>query len=288
MNDWVALGRKIRIHPLFWLVAAASIAIAQFQELLILFAIVMVHEMGHATAAHFFSWRIRKIVILPFGGVAETDEHGNRPLKEELIVTIAGPFQHVWIGLCAYLLHQAQVLPPGLYGQIMEANLTVLLFNLIPVWPLDGGKIMNLAFSMYLPFLKAFRLTVYSSLAALLVFHCTALWLTPANLSIWAVVLYLYVSLWKEWKQLYFVFMRFLLERYYGKGDPLRYLKTLQVEGNAYLYEVLENFKRGCKHPLIVLQNGIEIGQLDENELLHAYFSEKQTHAKVKDIMYSY
>ncbi|GER66197.1 stage IV sporulation protein FB [Weizmannia acidilactici] len=288
MSDLFLVLKKIKIHPLFWIVAAIAVATARFQELVLLFAIILIHEMGHAGAAQFFSWRIKKIMILPFGGVAETEEHGNRPLKEEMAVTLAGPVQHVWIAICAYALFYFHILPESLYIQVQEWNRAILFFNLLPIWPLDGGKIANMAFSRFFPFLRAFRITIFSSLAVLLIFHATALFNTPANLNIWAVAVYLYASLWKEWKQLYFVFIRFLLERYYGNRDPLHDLETLRVDAGAYLYEVLESFKRGRKHPLIVLQGGVEIGKLDENELLHAFFSEKQTHAKVKDIMYSY
>ncbi|MBE6184150.1 stage IV sporulation protein FB [Bacillus ginsengihumi] len=279
---------KIRIHPLFWLIAGISILTARFQELLILFSIIFIHEMGHGIMAHFFSWRIKKILLLPFGGVAEMDEHGNRPFKEELLVVLAGPLQHVWIACLAVLLYHGHLIEVDQYEMMMGWNMMILLFNLLPIWPLDGGKLINLLFSRKYPFLNAFRMTIVSSIVFLIVFHCISLILTPFNINIWAIVLYLYVALWKEWKQLYYVFMRFLLERYYGKKRILKGLTPLKVDGNTYLYEVLEKFKRDCKHPLIVVEKGEKIGELDENELLFAYFAEKQTNAKVKDILYSY
>ncbi|WP_258921382.1 M50 family metallopeptidase [Heyndrickxia coagulans] len=288
MSERFWLLKKIKIHPLFWLVAAIAAVTARFQDLILLFAIIFIHEMGHAVAAQYFSWRVKKIAIFPFGGVAETEEHGNRPLKEELIVTLSGPLQHVWIAVFAYLLFRFDVLPGQMYTQIGEWNRAILFFNLLPIWPLDGGKLLNMAFSTVYPFLRAFRMTICCSFIVLLLFHAAALLNAPANLNVWAIAVYLYAALWKEWKQLYFVFIRFLLERYYGKREPLRHLETIEVDAGAYLYEVLESFKRGRKHPLIVLKNGVEVGKLDENELLHAFFSEKQTNAKVSDILYNY
>ena len=82
---------------------ALAIMTAHFFELTMFLMIVLIHELGHAFAASFYSWRIKRISLLPFGGVAEMDEHGNRPLKEEAIVTLAGPLQHVWmIGVALY------------------------------------------------------------------------------------------------------------------------------------------------------------------------------------------
>ncbi|MDP4157713.1 MAG: stage IV sporulation protein FB, partial [Bacillota bacterium] len=70
MNKISTLIRHIHIHPLLWIVIAASIVTAHFLEVCLLLLIIFIHEMGHAAAASFFSWRIKKVSLLPFGGVA--------------------------------------------------------------------------------------------------------------------------------------------------------------------------------------------------------------------------
>ncbi|EOR25557.1 stage IV sporulation protein FB [Niallia nealsonii AAU1] len=77
-----------------------------------------------------------------------------------------------------------------------------------------------------------------------------------------------------------------MLERYYGKTNEFRKLLPLEVQEEDYLLDVLERFHRGCKHPIIVKTKGKENTILDENELLHAYFKEKNVTAKIKDILY--
>ncbi|MBL5830033.1 M50 family metallopeptidase [Heyndrickxia sporothermodurans] len=288
MNNFIGLLRKIHIHPLFWIIVGIAVITARFHELLILFSILFIHEMGHSIMAHFFSWRIKKISILPFGGVTEMDEHGNRPLKEELLVILAGPIQHVWLAIVMFVLFKMHIISISFFQTFMDYNLMILLFNLLPIWPLDGGKLLHLLFSVNKPFLQAIRITLFISLLFLLIFHVISIIITPFNLNIWIVVIYLYISLWAEWKQMNFVFMRFLLERYYGKKMDFKRLRPLNINGEEFLYEVLEKFQRGKKHPLLIMKDGKEIGHLDENEVLHAYFAEKQIDAKVKDLMYSY
>ena len=288
MNSLWILLQKVRIHPLFWVVAGMAVLTGYFYELITLFCIIFIHEMGHSLAAHLFSWRIHKIVILPFGGVAEMDEHGNRPLKEELFVVAAGPLQHVLLAIAAFILYQFSILSAASFDMFMEFNLMILLFNLLPIWPLDGGKLLHLIFSHYLPFLKAYRLSMMYSFIFLICLHLLVLILTPLQLSIWIVLGYLYVSLWMEWKQLHFVFMRFLLERYYGKKSELQHLKPLRVSPFEVVNDVVRKFHRGYKHSLIVAENGKELGVLDENELLFACFAENRLHAKVKDILSPY
>ncbi|MGW9606378.1 site-2 protease family protein, partial [Heyndrickxia sporothermodurans] len=140
MNNFIGLLRKIHIHPLFWIIVGIAVITARFHELLILFSILFIHEMGHSIMAHFFSWRIKKISILPFGGVAEMDEHGNRPLKEELLVILAGPIQHVWLAIVMFVLFKMHIISISFFQTFMDYNLMILLFNLLPIWPLDGGK----------------------------------------------------------------------------------------------------------------------------------------------------
>src|SRR4051794_7603514 len=153
-----------------------------------LLGIIFIHEMGHAVAASFFSWRIKKISLLPFGGVAEMDEHGNRPLKEEAIVTIAGPLQHVWMMGLAYVLYQLSWVSPDLYGQFIEFNVMVLVFNLLPIWPLDGGKLVYLWRSQNEAFPVAHRKTLWISAFSLILFSLLLLLKQPFNLNLWIVI----------------------------------------------------------------------------------------------------
>ncbi|RLQ98065.1 M50 family metallopeptidase [Falsibacillus albus] len=286
MNNMMSLFKKIRIHPLFWVIAAIAVMTAHFMELFILVLIIMVHEMGHGVMAHFFSWRIKKIVLLPFGGVAEMDEHGNRPLKEEWLVILAGPIQHIWMALLMYFLNNEGAVSESSFALFMNFNMMVLLFNLMPIWPLDGGKLLLLFFSTFQPFSAAFNRVLIISLIIMILLHGSVMFIFPFQLNLWIVMTYLYFSLWKEWKHKRFVFMRFLLERYYGKKTAFRKLKPLIVDGEEFLSHVLERFQRGAKHPIIVHKDGVEIGKLDENEVLHAYFAEKKVSIKIKDLMY--
>jgi stage IV sporulation protein FB len=288
LNKVTSLIQKIHIHPLLWIVILFAVATAHFMELSLLLLIIFIHEMGHAVAASFFSWRIKKISFLPFGGVAEIDEHGNRPLNEEAIVTLAGPLQHIWLMAGAFFLYELNAMPLDLFELFIQYNMMVLVFNLLPIWPLDGGKLIFLLLSLKQSFPKAHQQTLYISIAGLLLFIVIVLMLTPLNLNVWIVITFFIISLYTEWKQQHYVFMRFLLERYYGKKDTFRALKAIEVEEDEYILDILGEFQRGKKHLIVVHQNGKETGTLDENELLHAYFSEKQITAKISDLLFSY
>lgn len=288
MNKAIALLRKIHIHPLLWVIIALAVATAHFIELMMVLLIIFVHEMGHGAAASFFSWRIKKIALLPFGGVAEMDEHGNRPLKEELIVVLAGPLQHVWMMALSYILFIAGVLPEKWHMLFIQYNMMILLFNLIPIWPLDGGKLVFILLSMKKSFQEAHLRTIYVSAGTLIILSAALIIIAPMTLNVWVIIGFLAFSLYYEWKQRRFIFMRFLMERHYGKQIDLRELKPINAAENEMVGQVLEKFQRGCKHPIIVKQqNGKEM-VMDENELLHAFFSEKLLSAKIGDLLYTF
>lgn len=150
------------------------------------------------------------------------------------------------------------------------------------------GEIYFLWLSLRESFPKAFKLTLIISIIVVFVFTCFMLMIEPINLNLWIVVSYIIFTLRYEWKQSRYIFIRFLMERYYGKKNELRKLKPLIVEADELVIHVLERFQRGCKHPIIVEKDGNETGSLDENELLHAYFAEKQITAKIGDLLYPY
>lgn len=278
----------IQVHPLLWLVVAVAVSTAHFIEVSLLIFIILIHEVGHALAASYYSWRIRKISLLPFGGVAEMDEHGNRPLKEEAMVILAGPLQHIWLMAFAYFLFQFHLISDYVFSIFIQYNLMILIFNLLPIWPLDGGKLIFLLFSLKDSFPKAFKKTLMVSTIGIGIFIVVTLLTEPINLNIWIVIAFLIFSLYFEQKQSRYVFVRFLLERHYGKHNDFRKLKPIVVKEDDLVIHVLEQFQRGYKHPIIIENNGKEKASLDENELLHAYFTEKMITAKVGDLLYPY
>ncbi|MBP0723883.1 M50 family metallopeptidase [Bacillus sp. RG28] len=285
MNKWSALFTKIKIHPLYWLIAGIGLITASFWSVIFLTIIIFVHELGHALVATFFNWRINKVVLLPFGGVVDLDEHGNRPLLEEFLVTIAGPFQHFLLYLAAFFLYKISILPQNLYELFLFHNLCILCFNLFPIWPLDGGKILYQLFLLIFPFAKAHEVNLYCSFIFLFLGVFFTLLLQPVNLTAWVCISFLFVSLLMEWKHRHFIMIRFLMERFYGKKAYIQKIKSINVSKDMKLYEVFSRFQKGYKHNVVFSTNPKNQMTLDENELLHAYFTEKRVTSTMEELV---
>lgn len=276
---------KISVHPLFWVIIVIGIFTARFKELILLFCIVLIHELGHAFAAAHYNWRIKKIQLLPFGGVAELEEHGNKSLKEELVVVIAGPIQHIWMMVVGYIVFEAGWLGADLYYFFIWNNIIILAFNLLPIWPLDGGKVLFNVLSYRFPYLQAHEKMMKLSCVFFSVILVWQLLWNSNNIMMWVLLIFLAVSLYQEWKQRQYSFIRFLLERYYGNKRGIEKIAPIEVQSEDHLYKIFTKFRRGYKHSIIVHGKYKEHYTLDENELLYAYFTEKRTTSSVEELI---
>ncbi|GGM27366.1 stage IV sporulation protein FB [Paraliobacillus quinghaiensis] len=270
----------ISIHPTLWLSLILSILTGTFMEMFIIFSIVLIHELGHFLVATYYGWKIRKVMLWMFGGVMETDEHLSRTLKEETLVTIAGPFQHLVIFLLLLGIEQTSWLTPSLMNLALQYNATILLFNLLPVWPLDGGKLSFITLSKFLPFRKAHAIMITSSIFFIVIFALVLLGFSSFVLSTYLLFTFI---LWEnrvEWKQRFYVFMRFLLKRHEVDQSKHKVLPII-VEKDARLIDIFSKFRRQYRHDIFV-KNDWRVTH--EANCLHAYFNLKQYRATINDV----
>ncbi|MBL8947501.1 MAG: site-2 protease family protein [Myxococcales bacterium] len=156
-------GVRIRIHATFtlllaWIVASNTMSgegtaatIRAVVMTLSLFAIVVMHEFGHVLAARRYGIVTRDIMLLPIGGVASMERLPDDP-RQEFVVAIAGPAVNVALALgfaaLAFALDRplaaAGVLEHADWvGQLFWANVVLAVFNLIPAFPMDGGRVLR-------------------------------------------------------------------------------------------------------------------------------------------------
>jgi stage IV sporulation protein FB len=162
-------GTEVRIHITFfllllWLGAADyqadGLRAALFWTLLmcLVFFCVLLHEFGHALAARRYGIRTPDITLFPFGGVARIERMPDDP-RQEIVIAIAGPAVNVviaavlWLALAAFgSMSTDMVVHSGgsLVRALMAVNVWLLLFNLIPAFPMDGGRVLRALLAMRL------------------------------------------------------------------------------------------------------------------------------------------
>lgn len=157
-------GTVIRIHFTFllfliWIAAAhyaqggRDAAIQGLIFVILLFLCVLLHEFGHVFAARRYGVQTPDITLLPIGGVARLERIPEEP-SQELVVALAGPAVNVVIAAILYIVlggfvpsESMELQNPGvsLVGRLAAVNVFLAVFNLIPAFPMDGGRVLRAA-----------------------------------------------------------------------------------------------------------------------------------------------
>ena len=192
-------GIEVRIHVTFllflaWIgftyyqVGGSAAAAEGVLFILALFGCVLLHEFGHALAARAFGIRTPDITLLPIGGVARLQRMPDKPWQE-LAVAVAGPLVNVVIAAVLifvlgrraefqYLQHLEQ---PGIemFAKLASVNISLVLFNLIPAFPMDGGRVLRSLLAMALPYSRATQIAAWIGQALAFVFGFVGLFTNP-------------------------------------------------------------------------------------------------------------
>ena len=176
------------------------------KELLSLSLIIIFHEFGHYLVSYLYKWNIKKIIIYPFGGLIKYEEVIDKPFIEEFLITISGPINQLLFFFLIYILYKNSLLTDHFYSIIYSYNKYILIFNLIPIIPLDGSKILNIFINKIFNFRLSYILLIYIS-----IFILFFLFKYTNNIFIMSYLLYEIINSLR-YKNI--VFNRFILEKY--------------------------------------------------------------------------
>jgi stage IV sporulation protein FB len=285
------LGAPVRLHPLFVVMLVLSVLAGCFLETITLFVIVFIHELGHAAAARAFGWRVRRIQLLPFGGVAEMDEQGGMPAREELIVALAGPLQHVWMIAFAALMKHIGYFDGAWWDYFAEANAAIGLFNLLPILPLDGGKVLLCLVGYSAPYRRTIALVTWTSLVLsglVVVLAAVRIAAGDLQLNLLIVGIFLLSSNWMLLRHTPYQFLRFLMSR---DAAAARLIGTgalaqpIVVNRQRPLADIVRLLMRDKYHLIYVLgERGTIQAVVPEHRVVERYLRERPPGSAVSEL----
>ncbi|AWB47017.1 Zn-dependent protease [Paenibacillus sp. CAA11] len=258
----------------------ASVVTGHFIELFALFGMVFVHELGHVAAARMLGVTVISVQLLPFGGVAIMEDSGNLTARKEIVIALAGPLQNLWMIGAGLLLKTLGLWSGSSLDYFIEANLILVMFNLLPVLPLDGGKICQALCSLLVPYhaslLWSSRLSVFFSALVLLYALYPLTNHGGVQLNLCMIGTFLLYSNIVDHRNIPFRFLRFLVSRERFLTGSLPVARPIVADAAKPLDKILRLLKREKYHFVYILNpQGDLVAIVPEQRLIAKYLSVK-------------
>lgn len=240
------------------------IVIGKFLIFFSCFIAVLLHELSHSLAGRKFGYQMTKIILMPYGAMIYGGEKFNR--KEGLVIALAGPFCNA---ILALLIVAVWWIAPPTYSytlDFLKANLSLLIFNLLPCFPLDGSRVV---LSFCQDKLKGLRfLKVVGIVISFFAIICgIASFFYLPNLSLISIGVFLFTGAVFASKKEEYNFMAGKLSflKDYNHGVVAR---DIYVSENLKVFELLRFLNNRYLTTFIVVDSqGNEIGIIDESKL---------------------
>lgn len=204
------LSNKIKIHPLTVALFFVGLLTGYFKYLFFIFSIVFLHECGHVFMMKLFKRRVLSIELLPFGGITKIDSKISEDIFEDLLIAVGGIFFQTIFGFLLLFIENRGLIDYATFSFINRYNMFIIIFNLVPICPLDGHKIIRLLGELVFSFKKVYKCASWLSLIAVFSLLTIKFEIAKDNLLVFIFLIYMCIS---EFKNEPFIVNRFLVER---------------------------------------------------------------------------
>ncbi len=283
-------GTEVKLHVTFLLLlafygyffyqsAGFSAMVEGLSFILVLFLCVLLHEFGHALAAKSYGIRTPDITLLPIGGVARLERMPDKPLQE-LVVALAGPAVNVaiiiglgvvmWDRLATTGTDLLSLLFRPLTGDLLldvfRVNIILVIFNMIPAFPMDGGRVLRSLLATQLSYTRATEIAATVGQGLAIVFGFLGLISSPINIILILIAFFVWIGASQESAV---AGLRDLSSGLPVDAAMIREFRTL--DQNAVLSDAVEALLSTSQHEFpITDQEGQVLGILTRRDMIKA------------------
>jgi len=257
-----------------------------------LFACVVLHELGHALTARRYGIPTRDITLLPIGGVARLDRMPDDP-KQELWVAVAGPAVNVVIAGAIYLVTQVSstvfsmgeagvngLLSGSFLSRVFVVNVFLVLFNLLPAFPMDGGRVLRALLATRMQYARATHVAATVGQLMALLFGLLGL-MPHGNPMLVFIALFVWIGAAQE--------SGMVQMRYSLSGIPVSRAMVTEfhvLRPDATLADAVELTLKGTQRDFPVVDGERVAGVLRQNDMLAA-LARQGAHVRVGEVMHT-
>lgn len=224
---------------LFFLLAMMA---GYIKSTIIIFVIILLHEMGHVISTYLCGYKVLSVTLYPFGGYTIIDKKINTSINKDILIALSGVFMQLLIFLFINVFSSFFI--SSTYNLINSYNKIILLFNLLPIIPLDGFKVVNLLFNKFFSFKSSYFISFF---VGLIFYFLFTIYIFNMKMNNTIILIFLGFNILKYIKDYKYIYNRFLLERYLGSFDYKRIINNSVDIGDLRL-ESLHFFKNNNKY----------------------------------------
>lgn len=200
-----------KIHPATYFLIFTFLITGLIKNIILIYIIIMFHELGHIFIIKILGYKIKRVDIYPMGGVTLIDKKINSNLNHELLISIFGILFQFLLIVIIYILLLNGIIHASTYTLFKTYNFTIMIFNMLPIIPLDGYQFLRAITEKFLSFKKAFYLSFIISIIFILLFITYNQIFSLNNYLMISFLIYKMFTTFKDFK---FQNLRFELERF--------------------------------------------------------------------------
>jgi len=226
------MSRLIKLEPTFYVMTVLAILLGHFNQFVIFGITLTVHEFGHFFMAKIFKWELEELRLFGFGGVMRFKGELNKSNVADLWVSLGGIlFNGIFLGFLL-LLDESTMAPVYLnrHQYMIFSQIFMIGFNLLPLPPLDGSRVLMALLSMMLPYKKVLTVAKLFNLVLLAVIMVLTLIFDWRQFLL--IESFLIYSAFKFHREASYLFERFLLQKEFCRNAGLPPKKIDIHEGN--------------------------------------------------------
>lgn len=233
MNKFWKIIDKIKINPLTLAFIIFSILFGQGKPIFFYFIISIIHELSHLICCVAFNVTIDSFTILPFGVSMEVINIDKVSSFKQIIIYLAGPLSFIVTFLLFTIFKKNNLINENNYNFIVKINYLMALFNMIPIYPLDGYRILKAILQKFYPYKKSLKISNVISFINYVIFLIVNIFSLQIMLTF-----FLLTEQIKNIKNFKMVYKYFLI----SKTNRKRYKKYKMID-DYQMYKDVNNYK---------------------------------------------
>lgn len=204
---------KIKFHYTYYIICISFLITGNFLNLIIFTSLILVHELGHYFACLITNVNVKKIIIYPYGGLTKIEDIIDIDFNKELFISIMGIVMQSIYFIFVYFLYKNNLVREYTFKIFNNYHYSMLIFNLLPIYPLDGSKILNILINKIFNFKLSNILLIIISIINIIIMFL----IFKFNYSYIMIVGIIINCLFNYIKNIKYLYNRFLLEKYLYK-----------------------------------------------------------------------